>query len=212
MSSRWGLWGKGRLWHRSEMMSIKPCCKFARQCQKPVLVPPVLLNSQCKERSEWGLGGEKYDLKQILREKSHVGTIPLLPTSPSTFSWQVIGVIINSWWKWLILKYNKTEIHLTDLRPGMKTPLFNNLAWFSANAVDGSALLWMGTSEACKGNRSMVTWCSETATVSNQDGVGRAADTIGPRDGWPAQPCTHSFLQPLRQGWALGSSERMKKW
>lgn len=61
---------------------------------------------------------------------------------------------VNFWRKWLILKYNRTEIHLADLRKGVQTPLFDDLAWFPVNAADASALLWMGKDEAGSGSRS----------------------------------------------------------
>lgn len=79
-----------------------------------------------------GVGWEKNTLwNRSLERRAMLGQSPCFPPPLHIFL-ASRRRCINSWWKWLILKYNKTEIHLTDLRTGMKTPLSDNLAWFSA--------------------------------------------------------------------------------
>lgn len=157
-----------------------------------------------------GLGGKNTSWNRSLEWRAMLGQLSYfsLPAPPSPLIFLASHMYyIHSWWKWLIFKIEPKSI-LTDQRKGMRTPLSDHFAGLSMNALDVSALLLMGTSEASTRNQSTEAWCSQAVTVSGQESAGRVLDTFGPRDGWPAQPRTHSFIQPLRQGW----TGEVQKW
>lgn len=59
---------------------------------------------------------------------------------------------INSWWKWLILKYNRIEILLNRSENGNK----NTLVWRLGLIL--SSFVMDGMNEVCGGNQSIVGW------------------------------------------------------
>lgn len=84
---------------------------------------------------------------------------------------------VNYWLKWLLLKYNRTEIHLTDLRKKWKhlcLTTWPDSPWMLLKFQLCRGCKWMKLAEGVGPRKHDV----QAVIISSQDSVGRAMDIL----------------------------------